>query len=203
MLINKIAKKFSDYPVFTYRDVKIYLNNEISDNSLRGLISYMKKRGDLYIIRKGFYSFKKDSIISGYLFDPFYYGMDFAMTCREIWDQLVQPCIITVKRVKKNKINLFSDKNFFVEVHHIPIKYFFGYSLIVYNERIIPVSDAEKILIDLVYFRKKISKNAYILLCKKINKKKLMAYLMEYDQHTKKTVINLYSKYIKEKPSSY
>ncbi len=202
-IINDILTRFSGYPVFTYRDVKLYLNGRIDDNSLRELISYMASKKKLYLIRKSHYTLEKDELLSGYLFEPFYYGMHFAMTCREIWSQLTHVCVITTKNVKRNKVKLFNDSDFWADVHHIPPKYFFGFSTVLYNNRKIPVSDPEKTLIDFVYFRTRISTDDYALLCKALDKQKLLSYLSFYDAKTSKTVMKIYEKYSKLEESRY
>jgi hypothetical protein len=125
------------------------------------------------------------------------------MTCREIWSQLTHVCVITTKNVKRNKVKLFNDSDFWADVHHVPPKYFFGFSTVLYNNREIPVSDPEKTLIDFVYFRIKISPDDYILLCKKVDKQKLSSYLLPYDAKTSKTVVNIYEKYSKSEESHY
>jgi hypothetical protein len=72
-IINEILSRFSDYPVFTYQDVKLYLNGRVDDESLRELISYMSSKKKLYLMRKSHYNMQKDELLSVYMFEPFYY----------------------------------------------------------------------------------------------------------------------------------
>ncbi len=203
LAINEITERFSTYNAFTHKDLRRYFGSRMTDGTLRSLISYMRARKRLYIIRKGYYTFKKDGICAGFTYEPFYYGLGFAMTCMEIWDQLVPPCVLTTRTVKTNNVRLFGDKDFWAELHHIPMKYFFGYSTVLYDGRQLPVSDPEKTLIDFVYLRKRLAADDYTLLCKSIKRKRLTRYLSKYDSHTTKAAMNIYSRYSKTEESHY
>ncbi|MEM3215679.1 MAG: hypothetical protein QXS17_02060, partial [Candidatus Micrarchaeaceae archaeon] len=61
--------------------------------------------------------------------------------------------------------------------------------------RYIPVSDAEKTLIDFVYFRKTLSEQTYRDIIKRIDKKKLDQYLEQYNYKIAKTVRRIIEKY--------
>lgn len=197
MTINKeIADKFSSYPVFTYRDVKLYFKGRKKETkNLARILSYMKKSGKIYTIAKGTYSLSEDSIVSGFAFRPFYYGLLSALTINGLWTQISKPDIITIKRVRSSRISIFNDKDNVIFIHHIPAKYFFGFDIIKYGRFTVPVSDCEKTLIDMFYYRTKLAIQEYGELLRKINEDKLNQYLKKYDKRTKLIVLNFIKKY--------
>lgn len=197
MEINKeILKKFSTYPTFTYRDVKLYLRGKSQGktNTAR-LLSYLKSRGKIYTIRKGVYSTTRDSTVSGFAHIPFYYGLLSALTIRGLWTQDSRLEIMTIKRVRSSSEMIFGDKDNKVFLHHVPMKYFFGFDLVLYGKFTVPVSDPEKTLIDLFYYRKKLSIQNYSGLLMAVNLRKLNHYLKKYDAHTMAVVKNFVKKY--------
>ncbi|MCL5011518.1 MAG: hypothetical protein M1594_01325 [Candidatus Marsarchaeota archaeon] len=202
-VMGKIIERFSSYPVFTYSDIKLYLGGVIDDNSLRVLLSYMTSKKKLYRVRKASYTFKKDEMMAGYAFEPFYFGLFFAMTCRGVWDQLPHVCIVTTKQVRKSRVGLFREEDFWVDLHHVPFKYFFGFSSVFYNGFEVPVSDAEKTLIDFVYFKTTLSSDDYALLCRRVDRNKLVKYLSVYDDKTRKSVLKIFEKYSVLQESHY
>jgi predicted transcriptional regulator of viral defense system len=197
-IINKIIKHFADYPIFTYNDVKLYLIMVKSNTkNLSRLISYMRSKKMIYTIRKGVYTINNNELVIGFAYSPFYYGLLSALTIRDLWTQNSKLDIITIRKVRMSNANMFKDKNTIFFIHHIPAKYFFGIDFIKYNKLNIPVSDPEKTLIDLFYYKIKLSIQNYAGLLKVIDKKKLQKYLKFYDKHTRSTVLNFIRKYKK------
>ncbi len=182
MPINKrIEEKFSSYPVFTYRDVSLYVKK---GRNLARIISHMKKGGKLHTVAKGVYTFNRDSIVAGFAYRPFYYGMLSALTIRELWTQESRPDIMTLRRVRRSRRSIFGNADDVVFVHHVPAKYFFGFDLVKHGRFIVPVSDPEKTLIDLFYYRVRLPMQSYDGLLRAINRRKLEAYLKKYDRRT-------------------
>lgn len=193
-IAKEILKKFSEYPTFSYNDVELYLMQRAKGCNIARIISYMKSKDYIYGIRKGVYSTRNDAAISGFAFQPFYYGLTYAMTIRELWTQESSPEIITLKRVKKNNVEVFNGK-YIVVLHHSDPKYFFGYENVKYGNINIPVSDIEKTLIDLFFYKNRLALQEYSGLLKALNKKRLKHYLAVYDKHTITTVNNFVRKY--------
>lgn len=189
-----IIKKFSAYPAFKYRDVKIYFNNK---KNIARTLSYLKSSGKVHCIVKGVYTTKNDLAVTGFAFEPFYYGLLYALTIKELWTQMAKPEAITLKRVKKTNVKIFNNSDTII-LHHSKPKYFFGFDIIKYNGINIPVSTPEKTLIDLFFYQKKLPIQEYDGLLKSINTKKLNQYLKKYDNHTKTTVTNFIKKNIKQ-----
>lgn len=196
-LSKRILLKFSNYSAFTFRDIKIQFKSEATEANLSRILSYLKKSGRIYAIRKGIYTTKRDSMMSGFAFKPFYYGMSSALTIRELWDQNSRPEIITTRHVRTSEIKIFGENGNMIFVHHIPVKYFFGFDILEYGLIKVPVSNPEKTLIDLFYYKTRLSIKNYGELLKKVDTKRLAEYLKLYDKHTQKAVLNFIKKYKK------
>jgi len=61
-------------------------------------------------------------------------------------------------------------------------EYFFGYKLIQYNGFWVPVSDLEKTLIDMIYFKIGIRNELKPSILKALDRKKLKGYLEHYNK---------------------
>ncbi len=195
-IVKDIIEHFSDYPIFTSRDLKLYFTGRgAKKHNLARIVSHMKSSGRLYALRKGVYTFKKDDAVCGFSYAPFYYGLLFALTVRELWTQNSRPDIITVRKVRTSRVYLFGDRGDVAFVHHVPAKYFFGFDTVKYGAYKVPVSDPEKTLIDLFYYKVKLPIQDYSGLLKDTNKAKLQMYLKSYDKHTATTVLNFFNEY--------
>jgi len=187
-----IERKFSDYPVFTYRDLSLYFRK---GRNMARIISYMKNTGKVHTVTKGVYTFNKDDGVSGFAYRPFYYGLLSALTIRELWTQNSRPDIMTMKRVRSSQTSVFGDKNDIVFLHHITAKYFFGFDLIKHGRFVVPVSDPEKTLIDLIYYKTTLAMKDYDGLLNAVDRRKLGVYLKRYDRRTADKVMGFVGKY--------
>ncbi len=195
-IVKEIAEHFADYPVFTYRDVELFLRgNAKGAHNLPRLMSHMKSSGMLYAVRKGAYTFNKDIMVSGFAYSPFYYGLLSALTIRDLWTQNSRPEIMTPRKVRSSVAHAFGEEKDIVFVHHVPVKYFFGFDIVDYGRLKVPVSDPEKTLIDLFYYRVKLATQNYSGLLKAIDMKKLEAYLKEYDRGIADAVLKFVKRY--------
>jgi len=200
MLTKRITESFSGYPVFTARDVAIAFP-DASGSGIRQALHHMAASGRLHRVRNGRYSFRKDSLLSGFAYRPFYYGLLSSLTYRELWDQLARPCIMTTNTVKSTAATVFDD--IIVEVHHVPKKYMFGFDTIPYGGIQMPVSDAEKTLIDFVYFKLRASDECYAALCRASSAERLSRYLKLYDSHTRTATLNTFARYAPKGAEGY
>ncbi len=195
-IVKDIINHFSDYYVFTHRDLKLYFKNKkLKTANLTRIIAYMKSSKKLYTIRKGVYAFRKDSMVAGFAYSPFYYGLLSALTINELWTQNSRPDIITIRKVRVSSMHIFGDMKETVFVHHVPAKYFFGFDIVKYGTLNVPVSDPEKTLIDLFYYKVRLPIQDYGELLKKISRKKVRKYLERYDKHTATVVLNFIKRY--------
>jgi hypothetical protein len=195
-IVKEITDHFSTYPVFTYRDLVLYLGSkEPKPKNLARIVSYMKSNGKLYALKKGVYTFRKDVMVSGFAYSPFYYGMLSALTIRELWTQSSRPDIITIKKVRATNTHIFGSRKETAFVHHIPAKYFFGFDIISYGGLRMPVSDPEKTLVDMFYYKVRLPIQNYDGLLRAISKTKIRKYLKTYDRHTATVVLNFIKRY--------
>lgn len=195
MIVNELASKFRTYPAFTYREAKIYLDGiGVNTKNLARIISYLKKTGKIGSLGKGVYTYNKDSPVIGFGYSPFYYGLLYAMSIREFWTQDSRPELVTIRQVRRTQLKTPDEKVVFF-THHISADRFFGFDFIKYGEFTVPVSDAEKTLIDLFYFRVRLPLQEYSRVLKSVNVTKLRKYISKYDTKTGTAVLKFVNKY--------
>ena len=183
---NRLREHYKNEYTFSKKDVKrFFYKDKISDEYLDLLLHNFVKKGELTRITTGKYTFKDDIMVSGFSFSPFYYGLQEALSLRNLHEQETNPVIITLKKIKPG-IRVISGNN--VVLRRISRKYFFGFDFIKYYDMEIPVSDPEKTLIDFVYYNEPLSKETKGDLLKLINKQKLNDYLTRYPEKFRKKV---------------
>ena len=130
-------------------------------------------------------------MVSGFSYSPFYYGLQEALSFRNLWEQETNPVIITIKKVRPGLKSSFDGGN--IVLHRINRKYFFGFDFIDYYNIQIPVSNIEKTIIDFVYYKEEssLSKEVIKEIKEKIDMKKLSEYLKEYPSHLQKNVLSI------------
>lgn len=199
-LADEISAVFRDFKTFTFNDIRIalrYKHKNISDKTIQVTLSRMAKRKRIYSITKGVYSPEKRDEVAGFAFTPFYYGGMAALMIRDMIDDQVKMEIMTTRRVKTSFVAVFGGDSAVV-VHHIPRKYYFGFEDLKYGDITVPVSDLEKTLIDLFYYRERLSLQDYAGILKGIRKDVLERYLKHYDKHTKVSVMRFVAAYLRE-----
>lgn len=194
--VKDFTEQFSNSPAFTYRDTKLFLTEKGKNSeNLARLLTYMKTSGKIYAIKKGVYTFDRDDAASGFAFSPFYYGLLYALTIRDLWTQIARPEIITPRKFRASTNQIFGDPQDVVFVHHIPARYFFGYDLIKSGKFTLPVSTPEKTLIDLFYYKVKLPIQDYGELLKVVKMQKLLDLLKMYDSRINLIVLSFTKKY--------
>ena len=189
--IRYVREHFGDqgFPVIRLSDLKTALKSQkISDAYLKRLVNYMMHSGELKRITKGIYTLHDDITVIGFAFQPFYYGLENALTIRKLWEQSTNPIVLTPKMARTG-VRKFGDANYLVQ--RIPKNLFFGYELVKYYDFWIPVSDIEKTLIDFVYFRHHIREDVMEVMKSRIDKRRVQNYLKKYPYDTRKKVSNL------------
>ncbi|MGI0141946.1 MAG: type IV toxin-antitoxin system AbiEi family antitoxin domain-containing protein [Candidatus Micrarchaeales archaeon] len=186
--IDAIRKEFnnSDFPVFTLTDMKVLLSGKhISPAYLKMLVNHMLKSRTIRRISRGVYTFHNDIAVVGFAYRPFYYGLEDALSYRNLWTQATNPVVVTPNGVREG-IRKFGGGNYMVK--RVKPKLFFGFNFIRYYDFWIPVSDFEKTLIDLIYYKHGIRKEALKPLAQAIDKARLDEYLKQYSNAFKKKV---------------
>ena len=194
-LADSILKKFSGYQVFTYGDVRRAFWLKENGRDFARTLSYLKKSGRLHGVVKGVYTTRADTLAAGFAFQPFYYGLRYALTIMDAWTAMPIPELVTLKRVKAAKITVF-DGSARIMLHHSRPAYFFGFSIMEQGGMRIPVSDPEKTLIDLFFYKVRLPIQNYSGILNMVERKKLLEYLKAYDGHTRAAVANFVRRYL-------
>jgi predicted transcriptional regulator of viral defense system len=151
------------------------------------ILSKLTKKEEIFRLTKGFYSAFNDPTFSVFCFKPSYLGLYDALSLRNLWEQETNATIITTKKVRTG-IRKILEAN--VTIKRIKQKYFFGFDYIKYDNFYIPVSDLEKTLIDLVYFKEPLTWQILRNLKNKIDEKKMLKYLKAYPKDFQKLVLS-------------
>jgi predicted transcriptional regulator of viral defense system len=175
------TEEFSKKPAFGIDEVKAFIRRRnASEGYHKLLIQNMLKSGRIHKITRGAYTFYDEAQYVGFAFQPFYYGLEDAISLHGLWDQETNPVIITPRKVR-NGIRQFDSRNYLVR--RIKRTMFFGYSLLKYEQFYIPVSDIEKTLIDLAYFEIRVPDEIISNMIEKLNKEIFNRYLAEIPQY--------------------
>jgi hypothetical protein len=198
-LANEITNTFKNFKTFTFRDVRMVLaakHKRISDKTVQVTLSRMVKKKKICKIVKGVFSLERRDEIIGFAFTPFYYGGLAALMIRDLIDDQVKMEVMTTRRVKRSFIEVYGGTSV-VALHHIPKKYYFGFENLKYGNIVVPVSNPEKTLIDLFYYKKRVPPQDYGELLKRVRIKVLRKYLKTYDKRTAKIVTDFVREYRK------
>jgi len=183
--LSKIKEFFEKTPAFLAKDVELIVKNK---KYAHLLLHNLCKKGNIFRLTKGCYTFYEDPIFSVFCFKPAYLGLQEALSLHNLWEQETNPIVLTTKKVRKGIREVLNSN---LIVYHLPPKYFFGFELLSYGNFFIPVSDLEKTLIDLVYFKEIPSKEVIKEIRKKIQVAKLNSYLKRYPLEFRKIVNEL------------
>lgn len=149
------------------------------------VVNHLLKRGEIQRITKGYYTVHEEPSLLVYCLKPAYIGLQDAMSFHGLWEQETNPVIITTRKVRPGVREVLGQNAW---VRRISPKYFFGYDYLASGDFLLPVSDVEKTLIDLVYFRE-MRKDTAELFRKRVDREKLEKYLKKYDDDFRKKVI--------------
>ena len=149
--MKEFIEHFSSKPAFSSIEARNFLSFRAGPVGYhKTVISNLIESGRLHRITRGHYTFYEEVQFTGFAFMPFYYGLQDALSLRNLWEQETNPVIITPRKVRSGLRN-FEGRNYVVR--WIDRSMFFGFSLIQYGDFFIPVADPEKILIDMIYYR--------------------------------------------------
>jgi len=183
--LDKVRVFLKETPVFRTRDIELLAGSRgYACLTLHNLV----RRGEIRRVTKGWYSSLEDPIVSVFCFKPAYLGLQEALSLHGLWEQETNVVIVTTRKVRTGVKNLL-DSN--VILHRIKQKYFFGFSLLKYENFFIPVSDVEKTLIDLVYFNEIPGRDVLEEIRRQIDKEKFAEYLKVFPQTFKRRVQDL------------
>jgi predicted transcriptional regulator of viral defense system len=153
-------------------------------------MNHLTKKGEIKKITRGAYTFKEEIEVVGFAFSPFYYGLQEALSLRNLWEQEVNPVVITPRKIRQG-VRKFLGNNYLIK--RVNRSMFFGFEMIKYYEFWIPVSDVEKTLIDFVYFKQALPKETIEEIKQQIRDEILFGYLKRVPKWVKKRVLKLLS----------
>jgi predicted transcriptional regulator of viral defense system len=182
--ITKIKDFIGKTPVFLSKDIERIVKDK---NYAHLILNKLTKKEKIFRLTKGFYSTFNDPTFSVFCFKPSYLGLYEALSLRNLWEQEVNTTIITIKKVRTGVRKILGTN---VIIKRIKPEYFFGFDYIKYGNFYIPVSDLEKTLIDLVYFKEPLTWQILRNLKNKIDKKKMLKYLKSYPKNFQKLVLD-------------
>ena len=187
--LNLFREQFKSRTTFTIKDVKKVLSQKkISSSYIHVLLNHLTKKGEIKKIAKGIYTVREELEVVGFAFSPFYYGLQEALSLRKLWEQEVNPVIISTRKVR-NGIRKFLGNNYLIK--RIDRRMFFGFEMIKYYDIWIPVSDIEKTLIDFIYFRQNLPKEVIVEMKNSIRIVVFDAYLKRVPKWVRKRVMKL------------
>lgn len=175
---QRLRNAYEREHTFTKKDtLRLFSKDKISNGYLDLLLHNLVRDNKIVRITNGVYSFNKDLMYSVFAYSPAYYGLQEALSLRNLHAQETNPIIITPNKIKPG-LRTIQGSN--VILRRISRKYSFGTEYIRYYDIDIPVSDYEKTIIDFVYYNEPLSKDVIYELKKKIDKSKLHNYLLKY-----------------------
>lgn len=180
---------FKDRDYFSIKDAELFLMQKGTSKDYARLMLYnLERKGEIKRLKRGYYSFDDNLDMAGFIFEPFYYGLQEALSLQGLWGQGTNPVIITTRKVRTGVRSILGRN---VLVRHIQRKMFFGYEPKRVENRFMPVSDVEKTLIDFVYFKLALPDDVLREIIKKLDKNKLGNYLKKTNKYTRDRVDRL------------
>jgi len=155
------------------------------------LIRNLLKQGHVKRLTKGCYTTRKDPALAVYCYKPAYLGLQDALSFHNLWEQETIPVILTSRKVRSG-IRKVMESN--VLIRRVENRYMFGFEYHQQGSSLLPYSDIEKTLIDMMHFNQKISKDTLKEIKKKINRQKLENYLKKYPKRTKTKTLDILKK---------
>lgn len=185
--LRDIEELFLKSSVVSHDSIKrIVKNKKKVKQYTKQIIRNLIKKGKIKRIGRGYYTSHNDASLIVFYFKPAYLGLQDSLSFHNLWEQETIPIIITPRKVRQG-IRKIMGVN--VLVRRIKRKYFLGFS---YTKEpfYLPYSDIEKTLIDMIYFKERITEEAKENIRKKIDKKNLNSYLEVYPIRFRKKVLN-------------
>lgn len=186
---DRVMDFFRKSPLVTVSSLKKIVGENNSYIYL--MLNKMVKQGKIYRVSRGAYSLHDDPALAVFCFKPAYLGLQEALSVHNLWEQETNTVILTTKIVREGIRDILGSN---VIVKRLPQELFFGVEYVQYGGMFVPVSDIEKTLLDMIYFKQPIEKELYSVLRKKMDKKKLQGYLTRYDLQERKKIINFINK---------
>ena len=184
---NDILALFEKSPVVSYNSIsRIVKSKKKVKEYAKRIINYLIKQGRIKKITKGYYTISNNTSLAVFCFQPAYLGLQDALSFYNLWEQETIPVIITSRNIRTGIRNILGSN---VLIKKLNNKYFFGIEYYQEDNSALPYSDMEKTFIDMVYFNQPLDKGVIKEFKKRIDKKKLKAYLKQYAKILQRRVL--------------
>ena len=186
--LHDVEDLFAKSPVVSYSSIeKIVTHRKKVKQYVKRLVHYLLTSGRIKRMAKGCYTAMDDAAFAVFCFQPAYLGLQDALSFHSLWEQETIPVVITARKVRPGLRKVLGRN---VLIRRIERKYFFGLQHHQQGRIALPYSDVEKTFIDMVYFREKLDDKLLAAFKKRIDRKKLKAYLSVYSERLQKQVIS-------------
>jgi len=185
--ISNIRKFFKESPVVSMDSLKKFINKK-NKKYIYIIINNLIKKKKINKITKGFYTIYEDPSLAVFCFKPSYLGLQDALSVHGLWEQETVPIIITTRKIRPGKRKIFEMN---VLLRRIDKKYFFGFDYVKQGDFYFSVSDVEKTLIDMLYFKQRIEPEVLNNFRKRIDRKKFISYLKVYPKKFRKRALGV------------
>jgi len=184
--LEKIKSLFDKSLVFDFNSIERIVDKTKEASYAKLVVYNLLKSGKIFKVRKGVYTKHSESYLAVFAFNPAYLGLQSALSFQGVSEQETIPVILTIKKVRRGIRNAIGSNILFSNIDKAN---FFGFDLQKEGSFYLPYSDIEKTIIDMIVFNQKISKDTIKKIKRKINKKRLEAYLGKYDQNIKRRAL--------------
>jgi predicted transcriptional regulator of viral defense system len=187
--LSSFRAQFKKSVTFATQDVLIFLGKQGAKKGYVYLLLHnLVTKGEIQRITKNTYTYREESMVVGFAFQPFYYGLQEALSIHGLWEQETIPVVLTLKKARPGTRD-FLGNNYLLK--RLSRKMFFGITMKKYYDIWIPVSDIEKTFLDLTYFKEPISNQVLSEIKKNLDKRKLDKYLKNMPGWVRKRCIKL------------
>jgi len=191
---REFTEVFAKKPVFTKADASIFLTERGASRAYaQTFVTNLAKYGRVNRLTPGIYSFHSDPALASFAITPSYHALQEALSIHGLWEQETNTILVTPRRIRQGLRTICGGK---VIVRRIDRKMFFGFESLKQGDFWVSTSDVEKTLIDIVYFKQHLNKEALAEIKKRIDLNKLRGYLKKTPKAVKKRV----SKMLRLKP---
>jgi len=160
------------------RIIKIKGSNE---KNAKQTINYLVKKKLLRPLIKGHYTKNDDPTLTVLCLKKAYLGMQEALSIQGLWEQETIPIIITTDSIRSGVRIIMGSR---VLIKRIMKKYYYGEERLKVGGRYLPVSNKEKTLMDLLYYKENPGKEVMDELIKRTDKKIVKEYIIKYPERT-------------------
>ncbi|MEM2965008.1 MAG: hypothetical protein QW172_05175 [Candidatus Bathyarchaeia archaeon] len=182
--IDMVREYLKKTPIANMSSISTLLPNR---NYAYILMNHLLKKREIHRLTRGYYTVYEEPSLIVYCLKPAYIGLQDAMSFHNLWEQETNPIVVTVRKVRTGVRRVLGQN---VWVRRISPKYLFGYDYITSGEFILPVSDVEKTLIDIIYFGD-MNESVMKRFAGKIDRKKLEGYLKKYEDNFRKKALKI------------